>query len=193
MSTGATHEREVKIAVADSAAAARALEAAGAEALGGQLLEDDVLFDDVSRSLAARDHVLRLRVQSDHEGRVVRCALTFKGPAHVDGGARVREEIEIDVGDPHRARLLLDRLGLRPVFRYQKRRRAYRLGGAVVALDDTPVGCYLEIEADAPTLDAVAARLGHSPTAYVTASYPQLWLERHGDRAGDMLLPGAGP
>lgn len=187
--SGAPEEREVKIPVPSAAEALRRLEEQGAEPVSPELFEDDCLWDDARGTLAAEGHALRVRTQSPSDGSPGRTVLTWKGPARVDGGHRVREEVETSVADGEALAHVLSRLGFRPSFRYQKRRRLFTLDGALVAVDRTPLGDYLEIEGPAGSVDSAAARLGHAPADYVTGSYAALWRERHPH--GDMLLADA--
>lgn len=192
-------EREVKIAVESAAACVDAVLAAGARALDPPRLEDDTLFDDESGSLAETDRVVRLRRKFPLEaggaagGEASLAVLTYKGPASVEDGLRVREECETEVSDAEALVTILERLGLRPRFRYQKRRSLFDWEGALVAVDDTPLGAFLEIEGEASGIARLAQQLGHSPSDYLTASYPALWRQARGPDAGDMLLEGEAP
>ena len=58
------------------------------------------------------------------------------------------------------------------------------------AIDETPVGTYVEIEGDAAAIHAAAARLGFTPADYVTASYRTLYVASlpAGATPGDMLF-----
>lgn len=187
-------EREVKIPLDDADACAAALEAAGARPLEPRRLEDDRLFDDGEGSLARSDRVIRLRRKIPPEGGEsgAGCVLTFKGPARVESGHRVREEIETGVEDADALLLLLERLGYRSTFRYQKRRRLYDWEGALIAVDETPLGDFLEIEGAAEAIEDLAARLGHESSEFLTASYPALWREARGEDGGDMLVEDEG-
>jgi len=183
-------EREVKIRLNDADTCAAALEAAGARVLEPRRLEDDRLFDDASGSLARADRVIRLRQKIPLDGSETGadCVLTFKGPARIEAGHRVREEIETLVADSAALVLILERLGYSSRFRYQKRRRLYDWEGALIAVDQTALGDFLEIEGSADAIEDLAARLGHDPSEFLTASYPALWREARGEDGGDMLV-----
>ena len=90
---------------------------------------------------------------------------------------KTREEIETPVGLADEAQRLFAAMGFLPRFRYQKFREELTLDGLVVAIDETPVGTFVELEGDEPTIAAVAARLGRGPCDYVLASYRSLFLE----------------
>ena len=155
------------------------------------VLEDDRLFDDPSRQLAARDHVLRLRLRRPlSRSATGGCVLTFKGPARIEQGHRVREEIELTASDPEAATLLFARLGYAPSFRYQKLRRTLRMPGLVACLDETPMGPFVELEGDAGAVDLAAGVLGAKRSDYVTASYPALWRALRGEPVPPMVFGG---
>lgn len=173
-------ETEIKLKMASAEAARESLARIGAAAKRGRHLEDNVLFDFVGGPLRARGHVLRLR--STPEGAV----LTFKGPYRLEAGLKSREEIEAGSADGEALRTILGRLGLVPVFRYQKYREAFSWENQEIVVDETPIGVYLEIEGDAPGIRAAAAALGFGPVDYIADSYAALFRAAGG--TGDMLF-----
>jgi adenylate cyclase class 2 len=180
-------EREIKVRVEDAPGLRELLQAEGAELEEALSLEDDRLFDDENGSLAASDQVLRLRRKGAEHG-TGRAILTYKGAATVEDGARVREEIETLVGEPEELVAILQRLGFAKTFRYQKRRELLRLGGALLALDETPLGHFLEIEGSAAAISDVAERLGLRREDFLSDSYPSLWRREHGEPTKDMVF-----
>ncbi|MBI4460301.1 MAG: hypothetical protein HY648_09630, partial [Acidobacteria bacterium] len=74
-------------------------------------------------------------------------------------------------------------LGLTPVFRSQKYRTSYTLGdsgrtrraGGEAALDETPIGNFLELEGSRGWIDRIVRRLGYSRADHETASYGTLY------------------
>jgi adenylate cyclase class 2 len=119
-----------------------------------------------------------------------RAFLTFKG-AVVPGQLKVRDEIETGADSAERLLAILGALGYEPIFRYEKYREELTVPGAIVAVDETPIGTFVEIEGDADAIHDIARRLGYSPADYVTASYRTLYAEASGDRSaeGDMTFP----
>jgi adenylate cyclase class 2 len=174
-------ETEIKLRVADVSAAREKLARAGAVLVRERHFEDNVLFDDRAGSLRADGTVLRLRTTP--RGGV----LTFKGPREDHDGLKSREERESAVDNPESLRVILRRLGYRPMFRYQKYRETWHHRGQEVEVDETPIGAFLEIEGDTEGIHTVAAELGFTRADYVLESYVALFLA--GGGKGDMVFP----
>jgi adenylate cyclase class 2 len=64
--------------------------------------------------------------------------------------------------------------GFEIAYRYQKYRTGMRLGALGVFLDETPLGCFVELEGPPEAIDAAAAELGFAVADYVTESYREL-------------------
>jgi adenylate cyclase class 2 len=90
-----------------------------------------------------------------------------------------REELETSAGDTRMLELILARLGLVPSFRYEKFRTTFRAveEPGVVALDETPIGIFIELEGPAYWIDATALRLGFTTGDYIVASYAALYRD----------------
>ena len=142
--------------------------------------EDNVLFDDAASSLAASGRVLRLRRTG------AEAVVTYKGPRVSGTGVKSRPEVEVAVADADAAQQVLESLGYRQVFRYQKYRQAFRWRDAEIVIDETPIGTFLEVEGPVETIHAAAAALGRGPGDYVTESYPALFAASGG--GGDMVF-----
>jgi adenylate cyclase, class 2 len=179
-------EREIKLRFGTADEARAAIVAAGGEPLHPRRLQDDTLFDAADHRLRGARAALRVRRESGT------CRLTFKGPPH-PGLMKVRDEHETVVGDAEVMVAILAGLGFTPVFRYQKYREEFTAPAVVVALDETPVGVFVELEGDQSAIEALAAGLGRGPDDYVTDSYRGLFLAHaaaHGLAGPDMLFTG---
>jgi adenylate cyclase class 2 len=131
--------------------------------------EINLRFDTPDGDLAGSFQVLRLR--QDTAAR-----LTYKGPARVEGGVRVRQEIEFVVSDFEAARALLEALGYQVAMIYEKYRSMYNLGEVHVTLDVLPYGDFVEIEGPDPeSIRAVNDRLGLDWDARAPESYVMLF------------------
>jgi len=178
-------ENEIKLAFPSTDAAVRRVLAAGARAVHPRALEDNVLFDLPDRPLTESGRLLRLR---EFGGRAV---LTFKAPVAGQHRHKVKIEHELAVPDPEALRAILSGLGYVAVYRYQKYRATYELSGVEVAIDETPIGTFVELEGAEEDVDGVAAKLGAAPSDFIRATYRDLQEQDAASRgvaAGDMLL-----
>jgi adenylate cyclase, class 2 len=183
-------EIEVKIPVASLAAVREKLRAGGASLRTAAHDESNVLFDDADRRLSGSGRTIRLRRAT---GRVV---LTYKGAARFQGGAKMREERETEVSSDEETRAILAGLGLEPRFRYDKRREEWDSEGAVVALDETPIGLFVEVEGDPATIRRVVTLLGLDASESVPYSYAELYARRRKEDPSlppDMVFPADAP
>src|SRR3954454_19265864 len=180
----ATLEQEVKLPFESADAARAAVVGIGATPLHGRRLQEDSLLDTTNDDLRRRRSALRVRVDGG------RSLLTFKGPVQ-PARVKVREELETVVSDGHLLLHLFEELGFRVWFRYQKYREEFSLDDCMVAIDETPVGVFVEIEGGEAGIDRVAQRLGRTPADYVLESYRGLFVQYCGQRglaARDMLF-----
>jgi adenylate cyclase class 2 len=182
----ATLEREVKLLFETADAARVAVLATGATPLHGRRLQEDCLLDTINDDLRRRRSALRVRQDG---GRSI---LTFKGPVQ-PAAVKVREEIETTVGDGTTLMRMLEELGFHVWFRYQKYREEFALDDCIIAIDETPVGVFVEIEGGDRGIAAAAQALGRGRADYVLESYRALFV-RHCERLGieptDMLFDG---
>jgi len=183
-----TFEREVKLRFASAEDARRAVLAAGVTPLLGRRLQEDALLDTPDASLGARGCTLRVRFENGHS------RVTFKGPVQ-PSIVKVREELETVVADGEILLRVLETLGLRVWFRYEKYREEFTREDVIVAIDETPVGVYVEIEGSENGIARMTEALGCSPTAYILDSYRGLFLQHRellGLSGPDMVFdPGA--
>jgi adenylate cyclase, class 2 len=169
---GRREEIEVKLPVSDLDALRRKLPETGAALRASEHEESNVLYDDPERRLSSSGRTVRLRRAAG------KALLTYKGPVRFESGARVREEREVEVSDAAEADAILAGLGLLPRFRYDKRREEWHFKGAVVALDRTPIGDFVEVEGDPATIRRVVALLGLDPSEASPYSYAELYARR---------------
>jgi len=141
--------------------------------------------------------------------------LTFKGPvkeavASSDSPERnankrrygsshkVREEIELEIGDAKALGTILARLGMHESFHYEKYRTTFRMPesvrwakGLLIELDETPIGNFVELEGPSKAIDRAAELLGYSKNEYVLTNYLGLYAKecmRRGEKVGDMVF-----
>ena len=171
-----TLEREIKLQFASAAEARDAILRTRATLLRGRRLQEDCLVDTADERLRSRRSVLRVR--SD-QGRSL---LTYKGPVQ-QSPFKLREERETVVADGETMLYILEQLGLTVWFRYQKYREEFGALDAIIALDETPIGTFVEIEGSEQAIATVTADLGRTPADYIVDSYRGLYV-RHCAAAG---------
>jgi adenylate cyclase class 2 len=167
-------ETEIKIPIEDGAGPARLLiEERGYRMTAPRTLQADQVFDFPDRALRESGRLLRLRSES---GRAI---LTYKGPVLSAGLHKSREELETSAADGGMLEQILGRLGFVPSFRYEKYRTTFQAPAepGLVALDETPIGVFLELEGPGDWIDRTAQRLGFAPRNYVIASYAALYRD----------------
>lgn len=164
-------EREVKLRFDSADAARTAVLAIGAVPLLGRRLQSDALLDTPAGLLRDKGAVLRIRSEAG------KSRLTFKGPVQ-PSVMKLREELETVVGDAGVLFRIFEELGLRVWFRYEKYREELSRGDVIVAIDETPVGVYVELEGSEEGIDAAARALGRTPDDYIVESYRGLFLQQ---------------
>ena len=179
-----TLEREIKLRFPSADEAREAILASGATPLHGRRLQEDALLDTDDEELRRRRCVLRVRMENG------KSRLTFKGPVQ-PGIMKLREELETVIGDGDILLRVLKELGLHVWFRYEKYREEFAHEDVVVAIDETPVGIFVEIEGSEAGIHRVAESLGRAESDYIVDSYRGVFL-RHRQEVGitgsDMLF-----
>jgi adenylate cyclase class 2 len=182
-------EREIKLKF-DNASDARArILSIGATPLRGRRLQEDCLLDTAQNSLFRGRSVLRVR----NEGG--KSLLTFKGPIQ-PGVLKVREEHETVVADGDTLLHIFQELGLHIWFRSEKYREEFSAEDVIIAIDETPVGTYVEIEGGEEHIHQTAALLGKTTDDYITDSYRTLFVKFRAERGlttSDMLFENEVP
>jgi adenylate cyclase class 2 len=84
---------------------------------------------------------------------------------------KLREELETVVGDGEVLLRVFEELGYRVWFRYQKYREEFAQGDVIVALDETPIGTFVEIEGGEDGITLMARALGRTAADYIVESY----------------------
>lgn len=165
-------EIEIKLRLSGAAEGRRLLRKAGFTVIRRRLFESNIVFDAEDARFRKRGVLLRLR-QSGRD-----TTLTYKGPS-APSRYKSRHEVEVPVPDSKRLRQILEFLGYKPVFRYQKYRSEHRQGpgGGLVTVDETPIGTFLELEGPPRWIDRTARSLGFSELDYITDSYEKLYMD----------------
>lgn len=167
----ANTENEIKLRIDNPQATEARVAAAGFRVTKPRIFESNTVLDDSDGGLRSRGCLLRLR----EVGR--RTLVTFKNQSQ-NAKHKSREELETTMGDAQMARLIFERLGFRPVFRYEKFRTEYERPNenGVVTIDETPIGWFMELEGEPEWIDHTASDLGFDENTYITESYGALYL-----------------
>ena len=169
-------EREVKLRFESPEAARAAIVAAGATPLRRRRLQEDALLDTEEETLRRSGCALRIRTESG------KSLLTLKGPLQ-PGTMKIRDEHETVVGDGSVLQRVFEALGLHVWFRYEKYREEYAAEEVTIAVDETPVGTFVEIEGGEHGILSMTAALGRSPADFILNSYRSLYIQ-HRDGLG---------
>ena len=192
----------MKLRVSDRPRLIRQLAGLKAKLIRGRVHEMNTLYDTRDGNLAHHGQMLRIRVERPARGAYRRVEirktsrekseksvwLTFKGPvkgARANDQARykVREEREVRIFDEQEMDRILEALGLRPWFRYEKFRSTFRLPGMKslkLVVDETPIGLFVELEGERGEINRAAALLGFGDSDYINKSYGALFMEERG-------------
>jgi adenylate cyclase class 2 len=164
-------ETEIKVKIEDPAGFCLRLNALNAAASAARHFEDNHLLDFPDQRLRSGQCLLRIRFA---EGLGF---LTYKGPPRPDGIFKTREEMETRLEDGAVMLQVLERIGMCVCFRYQKYRREFALDGVHVAVDETPIGNYVEFEGSEEGIRNLARKMGIAESHFLRASYYSLYLE----------------
>jgi adenylate cyclase, class 2 len=169
-------ETEIKLKVRALGPIRQQLQNLGFVVAKRRRFERNVLFDTSDDRLRRAGCLLRLRSEAG------RSWLTLKGPPRSSKRYKTRPEWEARISSAAALKSLLESLGLREVFRYEKFRTTFAARAAtslrtagLVELDETPIGNFLELEGPGPWIDRTASRLGYEVGDYITASYGRLY------------------
>lgn len=142
--------------------------------------EDNVLFDFSDNSLRRKGVALRIRNQGNQ------AYLTFKGKKMRSKNFKIREELEIRIKDPPTLFDIFNRIGLKKVFRYQKFRTLFKISGVHVALDETPIGNFMEIEGKERDIISMVKKLGYRNKDIIKMDYVEIFKKMR--KKGDMVF-----
>lgn len=209
-------ETEIKLKIEDVRAFLRALKRMAARPVGsatGRVHEENVIFDTPDGGLAKHGQLLRIRTETPEVRGKTKAAsskqrhvVTFKQPPlQPDSGYgrhgryKVRDEIELVVGEAANLAKIFEGLGMTGWFHYEKYRTTFRLAPSkswardlLIELDETPIGTFVELEGPAEAIDRAATELGFSKRDYVLKSYLVLYMDecrRKGEQPRNMLFP----
>jgi adenylate cyclase class IV len=167
----------------EAEAARRRLVSAGASlAYEGRL--EDRRYDTPDKSLALRDHVLRLRV---YRGERLTTSLDFKGPTGYADGFKVRDEFTVGADDPVALARILEAMGYVITREIDREIVQYTLAGATVRFERYPrMDILIEVEGSPEAIEAAIAALALPRARFTAERLPDFVLKfesRTGQRA----------
>lgn len=171
-------ETEIKVRIDDPREFLGQLSKLRPVSLTKRHFEDNFVLDYPDRRMASGECLLRVRIV---DGSAL---LTFKGPPRHSSLFKIREELESSIGDGVALVAILERLGLRISFRYQKYRQEFQvtLGRGPrseihIALDETPIGTFAEFEGTGAGIRKIARAMGFRQSQYLRDSYGSLYIQ----------------
>lgn len=152
--------------------------------------EDNFVLDSDDHRLGIAGVMLRLRTASGKGW------ITWKGAPVAHPMLKIREEIEVEVGEVQGLLRIFQGIGFRTVFRYQKYRTVFHVsfpdGSHLAAMfDETPIGSFLELEGEEAAIQQALRCLNIPEERTTSASYGALHREycaRRGIPFGDMTF-----
>jgi adenylate cyclase class 2 len=165
-------ETELKLRIPATGPYRQLLEAIGFHEVTPSQAEISVLWD---RNGELRQAGSALRTRS-YAGQ---SRLTWKGPKVPDPILKIRPEHETGITDGASLEAILRALGYEPVMRMEKVRAVWERAELEACLDETPFGCYLELEGEPQAIRVAMEGLGLAPDRAEPRSYPELY-QAHG-------------
>lgn len=180
-------ELECKLTLPDPERILRILRETGA-ADHGCVFEQNWVYDREGE-LLVRQELLRLRVTNYNQWGIV----THKRPS-VETAYKCRVETECRVEDAGQMRVILESLGYRTEWFYEKYRHSWTHEGCEVVIDLLPeLGHFIEIEAaDEASIDRMLVAFGLDKQQNLLASYRQIWIDhcaKFGRPVGEWRFP----
>ncbi len=179
MNTEKGLEIEVKFRIGDPSAVAVKLRKIGARMVNSGL-ERNITYG--GRGIEERDELLRLR---SYAGKA---DITHKRKSgNAPKGFKVREETIVMIGSFGTGKKLLEAVGYRPAFVYEKKRQTWELGDVGILLDVMPlIGNFMEIEGTEEGIRETAGKLGLDMKDAITKSYGYLFRKHCGEKGVKM-------
>lgn len=185
MKTAAGHEVEIKFQIEEIQALTGKLQAAAFRLVTGRTHELNTLYDLPRQPLRSRGALLRVR----QYGPI--WTITYKDKSEAQTRHKSRREIETRIEDGHALAGILQAVGFKASFSYEKFRSEWTDGVGHVVIDETPIGDFGEIEGAPEWIDATARKLAIPESHYIKESYAELfsdWKRRTRSTAANMTF-----
>jgi len=162
------HEIELKFEIKNPSAIRRKLRKLKAKFIG-KAFERAFQLDTKNKDLRKKGVFLRVRTGFKN-------TLTLKKRLE-NKKFKEREEIELEISDPEKMKIIVQALGFNRFRIMEKYREKWHLGSAEITIDRLPMGCYVEIEGGEKTIEEIAGDLGFDIKYGITKTYWGLWRD----------------
>lgn len=167
----ANREVEIKFRIDDLESLANSLPRVGFRLITPRTHEENVLYDEPGAKLRRKGALLRLREYGPA------WTLTYKDRSVPQKGRhKSRRELETGIKNGEAMAQMLQALGYKPSFRYEKYRSEWSDATGHVVIDETPIGNFGEIEGPPEWIDSTALRLNIPVESYIRESYAELFM-----------------
>ena len=161
-------EIELKFRIEKPSLIREKLKEVGAKFIG-KAFEKTVKFDTKNDNLKRGGKFLRVRTGFKN-------TITFKRKIGTgDKKFKEREEIEFEISDPEKMKIILENLGFTKKWIMEKYREKWQWGSAEIVIDKLPLGNFIEIEGNKKVIEKTAKVLGLNLKEGITATYWELW------------------
>jgi adenylate cyclase class 2 len=135
----------------------------------GRVFETNLRYENKQNDLIKNKSLLRLRKDA-------KTTLTFKsGLESEDNEFKRLRELEVEVSDFHKMKLILEALEFHKEQIYEKYRETLILNGATLCIDAMPFGDFLEIEGEKHVITGLAKKIGLDWSERITLNYLELF------------------
>jgi adenylate cyclase class 2 len=172
MIPGKTIEIEVKFRISDQSKIVARLKEVGAKLVNSGF-EKNVKFDK-GGELKNSGELIRLRHYDGKADITYKKKVKDSSPGHK---FQVREEIVLNVDSFELGKKLLEAIGFKPSWRYEKRRQTWEYDGVGILVDEVSIGKFVEIEGPKDKIVEVAGKLGLDMKKSISKSYGELFLD----------------
>lgn len=174
-------ETEIKFEIKSEKEITAKLKKLGAKRIN-KVFEKNIRFDN-ERGEFSKNRLLRLR--KDKKSR-----LTYKENL-VFGRFRTDREYEVELSNFEIAKKILEFLGFRKIWTYEKVRTLYTLGDVKIFLDRLPIGLFLEMEGKEKNIRKIIRMLGFEMERGTGKTYHMIYQEyckNKGVKLGDLVF-----
>lgn len=140
----------------------------------GKAFERTIRFDTLKKDLEKKDCFLRVRTGFEN-------VITFKRKIK-NKDFKEREEIELEIADPEKMKIILGKLGFFEIGTMEKYREKWIFKNTEISIDKLPFGNFIEIEGDKSSIKKVAEDLNLDFKERITKVYWRLWKESCGKK-----------